>query len=90
MARKSIKSEKSGSSNIPVEKIYPKRIMEWEYKTFGIQFGRKEVLQLARELLEALEKTEAPKFNLTVFFKDRKMPTLTISWVEREIDANDT
>jgi hypothetical protein len=67
--------------NIKVEKIYPKEIMEWKYKTFGIQLNKDQVTQLARELIEAVEKTNDQTIDLTLFLK-RKTPVITITWME--------
>jgi hypothetical protein len=69
--------------NIRVEKIYPKEIMEWQYKTFGMKLNKDQAIQLSRELIEAVEKTNDETIDLTLFLK-RKTPVITISWMELE------
>ncbi len=75
MGRKSIRP------NIPVEKIYPREIEEWKYKTFSMEFSKEQAIQLSRELIEAVEKTNGQRISLTLFLK-RKTPVVTISWME--------
>jgi primosomal protein N'' len=75
MARKSIRP------NIEVDKIYPKEMMEWKYETFGMQLSKDQAVQLSRELIEAVEKTNDQKIDFTLFLK-RKTPVITITWNE--------
>jgi primosomal protein N'' len=74
-------SRKSARPNIKVEKIYPKEIIDWNYETFGMQLNREQAIQLSRELIEAVEKTNDQTIDLTLFLK-RKTPVITITWME--------
>lgn len=74
MVRKTIRP------NINIEKLYMKKD-DWPGTTVGIPLNRDNAVKLCRELLEAVEKAQNSKIELTIFPK-RKTPTLTVTYIE--------
>ena len=48
-----------------------------------MKLNKDQAIQLSRELIEAVEKTNDETIDLTLFLK-RKTPVITISWMELE------